>query len=68
MNTKSNSFLKIDVSNKENLLTMRKILLDSVLRNSKKEECKGMYIVCLAVFSEFERLTKDILKSDLPIN
>jgi hypothetical protein len=65
---KEDSFLQIDNLNEENkdrLLQMRKILFEDLIRNAKKEERKGMYLVSLAVFSEFERLTKHITNSDI---
>lgn len=65
---KEDSFLQIDNLNEENkdrLLQMRKILFEDLVRNAKKEERKGMYLVSLAVFSEFKRLTKHITNSDI---
>lgn len=70
MDTKE-SFLDIEdinEANKDRLLTMRKVLFASVLRNSQQEERKGMYLVSLAIFSEFERLTRHILDSDIDKN
>lgn len=70
MSTKE-SFLNIEEingANKEKLLTMRRVLFASVVRNSQSEERKGMYLVSLAIFSEFERLTRDILDPEIPKN
>lgn len=63
-----NSFLNIDninEANKDNLLQMRRVLFASVVRNFRNEEHKGMYLVSLAIFSEFERLTSHITDSDI---
>lgn len=59
------SFLKIDNYNKEELLMMRKILFNSLMRNANKEERKGMYLVSLAIFTEFERLTRHIIDPEI---
>jgi hypothetical protein len=67
----SNSFLYIDEAdqhNKEKLLLMRRVLFAAVARNAKQEERKGMYLVALAIFSEFERLTSHILESEINKN
>lgn len=66
----NDSFLDIDINeaNKEQLLTMRRILFASVVRNAQQEERKGMYLVSLAIFSEFERLTQHILNPEIPKN
>lgn len=65
------SFLKLeDISeaNKDKLLQMRRILFASVVRNSRNEERKGMYLISLAIFSEFERLTRHILETEISKN
>ena len=57
------SFLHIEnltEENREQLLLMRRVLFNSVIENMKKEKIKGMYLVSLAIFSEFERLTRHI--------
>ncbi len=57
------SFLHIDdisEDNKEKLLLIRQTLYASLVRNAKQEEQKGMYLISLAIFSEFERLTRHI--------
>lgn len=62
------SFLHIDEineANKEKLLLMRQTLFASVARNAKQEERKGMYLISLAIFTEFERLTRHILEPDI---
>ena len=67
----NNSFLNIEEineANKEKLLLMRKTLFASVVRNSQAEEKKGMYLISLAIFTEFERLTRDILDAEIPKN
>jgi len=71
MDTSDDSFLSLDEineANKDKLLTMRKVLFASLVRNSQREERKGMYLVSLAIFSEFERLTRHILDPDIPKN
>lgn len=60
---RDDSFLYIDEiteANKEKLLLMRKTLYASLVRNAEKEEKKGMYLISLAIFAEFERLTRHI--------
>ena len=59
---------EINEANKDRLLTMRRVLFASVVRNSQSEDRKGMYLVSLAIFSEFERLTRHILDSEIPKN
>jgi hypothetical protein len=62
------SFLHIDEineANRERLMIMRKTLFASLVRNAQKEERKGMYLVSLAIFSEFERLTRHITDSEI---
>lgn len=63
-----NSFLHLDEineANKEKLLLMRRTLFAAVARNAKREEHKGMYLISLAIFTEFERLTRHILEPDI---
>ena len=65
------SFLNIEEiteENKDKLLLMRRSLFASVVRNSQIEEKRGMYIVSLAIFTEFERLTRHILDPDITKN
>lgn len=66
-----NSFLDIEELNEANiekLLLIRKTLMASVARNAQNEEKKGMYIISLAIFTEFERLTRHITESDISKN
>jgi hypothetical protein len=56
---------EISEANKEKLLQMRKTLFASVARNMEKEERKGMFLVSLAIFTEFERLTRHITDSEI---
>lgn len=68
---KKDSFLNIDdinESNRERLLRMRQTLIASVARNAQNEERKGMYLVSLAIFTEFERLTRHITEPEIPKN
>lgn len=65
---KLDSFLNIEEineANKEKLLLMRQTLFASVIRNSQREEKRGMYLISLAIFTEFERLTRDILEAEI---
>lgn len=65
------SFLDIDdinEANKDRLLEMRRVLFASVVRNSQNEERKGMYLISLAIFSEFERLTRHITEPEISKN
>lgn len=65
------SFLNIEElneANKDKLLTMRKVLFASLVRNSQQEERQGMYLVSLAIFAEFERLTRHILDPEIDKN
>lgn len=65
------SFLDIEninEDNKDRLLQMRRILFDTVVRNSQKEGAKGMYLISLAIFTEFERLTRHITEPEIPKN
>lgn len=67
----NDSFLDIDdinEANRERLLQMRRVLAASVARNSKSEDRKGMYLISLAIFTEFERLTRHITEPDIPKN
>lgn len=67
----SESFLNvknIKELNQDKLLIMRKTLFDSLVRNAQREERKGMYLVSLAVFAEFERLTRHITDSKIVKN
>lgn len=60
---KPESFLNLDdinEANKERLLQIRRTLFASVVRNSQSEERKGMYLISLVIFTEFERLTRHI--------
>jgi len=66
-----NSFLdleNINEANKERLLKIRKTLFASCVRNAKKEERKGMYLISLIIFAEFERLTRHITESEITKN
>lgn len=65
MDNDDNSFLHIDEEDKNKLLLIRKTLFNTLVRNAQKEERKGMYLVSLAIFSEFERLTKHITDPDV---
>jgi len=60
MNTSFINVKNINEANQDKLLMMRKKLVDSLVRNAQREERKGMYLVSLAVFAEFERLTRHI--------
>lgn len=65
---KDDSFLHIDdinEANKENLLKIRENLKASVARNAEREDRKGMYMISLVIFSEFERLTRHILETEI---
>lgn len=71
MGTNKESFLNLDNihgANKDQLLRMRKILFNSLVKNAQREERKGMYLISLAIFSEFERLTRHITDSDITKN
>jgi hypothetical protein len=59
------SFLHIEEDDKKKLLLIRKALFNTLVRNAKSEERKGMYLVSLAIFSEFERLTKHITDPEI---
>jgi hypothetical protein len=62
------SFLNIDdinEANKDRLLKMRQTLFASLTRNAQHEERKGMYLISLAIFSEFERLTRHITEPEI---
>lgn len=65
------SFLDIEninEANRERLLKMRQTLFASVVRNSQREDRKGMYLISLAIFTEFERLTRHITEPQIPKN
>lgn len=47
---------------------MRQTLFASVVRNSQREDRKGMYLISLAIFTEFERLTRHITEPQIPKN
>jgi hypothetical protein len=67
----NDSFLDIDdinTANKERLLQIRRNLAASVARNAEKEERKGMYMISLIIFAEFERLTRHILEPEITKN
>ena len=67
----NDSFLNIDdinEMNRERLLKMRQTLFASVVRNSQREDRKGMYLVSLAIFTEFERLTRHITEPEITKN
>lgn len=64
----NDSFLDIEninEANKERLLKMRETLFASVVRNSQREERKGMYLISLVIFEEFERLTRHITEPEI---
>jgi hypothetical protein len=68
---KNDSFLNIDdinEANRERLIQMRRTLMASVARNAQNEERKGMYLVSLAIFTEFERLTRHITDPEIAKN
>lgn len=65
------SFLNIEEineANKSRLLLMRQALFASLVRNAKREEKKGMYLISLAIFAEFERLTRHITEPEITKN
>jgi hypothetical protein len=67
----NDSFLDIDdinESNKDRLLKIRETLAASVARNAQREDRKGMYLISLAIFTEFERLTRHILEPEITKN
>jgi hypothetical protein len=67
----NDSFLDIDdinEANKERLLKIRETLAASVARNAQREDRKGMYLISLAIFTEFERLTRHILEPEITKN
>lgn len=67
----NDSFLDIDdinVANKDRLLKIRETLAASVARNARREDRKGMYLISLAIFTEFERLTRHILEPEITKN
>lgn len=66
-----NSFLDIEninEANRERLLEMRRTLFATVVRNARSEERKGMYLISLAIFTEFERLTRHITEPEITKN
>lgn len=66
-----NSFLDIEninEANRERLLEMRRTLFATVVRNARNEERKGMYLISLAIFIEFERLTRHITEPEITKN
>lgn len=67
----NDSFLDIEninEANRERLLKIRQTLFASVVRNSQREDRKGMYLISLAIFTEFERLTRHITEPEIPKN
>ena len=67
----NDSFLDIEdinEANKERLLEMRRTLFASVVRNARNEDKKGMYLISLVIFTEFERLTRHITEPEIPKN
>lgn len=63
-----NSFLHIDdisEANKERLLKIRETLYASVARNANCEERRGMYLIALVIFNEFERITRHITEPEI---
>jgi len=56
---------EINEANRERLLKMRETLAASVARNARKEDRKGMYLVSLVIFTEFERLTRHITDPEI---
>jgi hypothetical protein len=65
------SFLDIEninEANRERLLEMRRALFATVVRNARSEERKGMYLISLAIFTEFERLTRHITEPQITKN
>ena len=62
------SFLDIEEfteANKDKLLMIRRTLFATLVRNAQHEDRKGMYLISLVIFSEFERLTRHITDSDI---
>jgi hypothetical protein len=63
-----NTFLdieEINEANKERLLQIRQNLFASCVRNAQNEERKGMYLISVIIFTEFERLTRHITEPDI---
>lgn len=64
----TDSFLDIDninEDNRERLIRIRENLAADVARNAKEEDTKGMYLISLVIFTEFERLTRHITDSKI---
>jgi ribosomal protein L5 len=62
----NNSFLNVinlNSYNQNKLLTIRKILLNSLAYEATKEKSK--YLASLAVFEEFERLTSHVTSNKI---
>ncbi len=67
----NDSFLDIEdinEANKDRLLEMRRTLFASVVRHARSENTKGMYMISLVIFTEFERLTRHITEPEIPKN
>lgn len=65
------SFLDIEninEANKDRLLKIRETLFATVVKNARQEDRRGMYLVSLAIFTEFERLTRHITEPDITKN
>lgn len=65
------SFLDIEdinEANRDRLIKMRETLFATVVKNAQREDCKGMYLISLAIFTEFERLTRHITEPDITKN
>ena len=56
---------EINEANRERLLKMRETLAASVARNAQHEDRKGMYLISLVIFAEFERLTRHITEPEI---
>lgn len=64
----TDSFLDIDninEDNRERLIRIRENLAADVARNAREEDTKGMYLISLVIFTEFERLTRHITDSKI---
>lgn len=65
------SFLDIEninEANRDRLLKMRETLFATVVKNARREDRRGMYLISLAIFTEFERLTRHITEPDITNN
>lgn len=65
------SFLDIEninEANRDRLLKMRETLFATVVKNARREDRRGMYLISLAIFTEFERLTRHITEPDITKN